>query len=71
LEASGGIVSAWIERGQAHFLCTNRREFSGRISIFNGAAIDHSAMGFNRRKMEDQHRQTAERESAGLGNHVR
>jgi hypothetical protein len=29
------------------------------------AAIDHSVMGFNRRKMEDQRRQAAEKEAAG------
>jgi hypothetical protein len=29
-----------------------------------GGAIDHSAMGFNRRKLEDQRREAAEKEAA-------
>jgi hypothetical protein len=29
-----------------------------------GAAIDHPAMGFNRRKMEDERRRVAEKEAA-------
>jgi hypothetical protein len=29
------------------------------------AAIEHRAMGFNRRKIEDQRRQAAEKEAAG------